>query len=174
MTLFVQHLSKYAAYHRDKRNVVTHFIGIPMIVAGVVILLSRPVFMPIDGVAISAALIVVAITALFYFKLDFRFGVAMSVFFAACLWLGQMLAVQTTAVWLSWGIGLFGVGWLFQFVGHRYEGKKPAFVDDIMGLAIGPIFVAAELAFKFGLRKEVQDAVEARVGPTFIRQPQVA
>ncbi|MBC7708920.1 MAG: DUF962 domain-containing protein [Rhizobacter sp.] len=174
MTLFVQHLSKYAAYHRDKRNVVTHFIGIPMIVVGVVILLSRPGFMAIRGMAISPALIVVAITALFYLKLDFRFGVAMSVFLAACLWLGQMLAVQSTAIWLSWGIGLFVVGWLFQFVGHYFEGKKPAFVDDIMGLAIGPIFVAAELAFEFGLRKEVQDAVEARVGPTFIRQSDVA
>ena len=174
MTLFVQHLSKYAAYHRDKRNVVTHFIGIPMIVVGVVILLSRPGFMDIRGMAISPALMVVAVTALFYLKLDFRFGVAMTVFLAVCLWLGQMLAVQSTVIWLSWGIGLFVVGWLFQFVGHYFEGKKPAFVDDVMGLAIGPIFVAAELAFELGLRKEVQDAVEARVGPTFIRQADIA
>ena len=174
MTTFVQHLSKYAAYHRDKRNVATHFVGIPMIVAGVTTLLSRPVLMHVDGVAIAPALIAVAITALFYLKLDIRFGIVMSVFLAACLWLGQMLAVQATAVWLSWGIGLFVVGWAFQFLGHYYEGKKPAFVDDIMGLAIGPIFVAAELAFELGLRKDVQDAVEARVGPTFIRQATVA
>ncbi len=174
MTTFVQHLSKYAAYHRDKRNVVTHYIGIPMIVAGVATLLSRPAFMHVDGVALTPALIVVAVTALFYLKLDIRFGIAMSLFLAACLWLGQLLAVQTTAVWLSCGVGLFVVGWVFQFVGHYFEGKKPAFVDDIMGLAIGPIFVAAELAFDLGLRKEVQDAVEARVGPTFIRQANVA
>ena len=174
MTTFVQHLSKYAAYHRDKRNVATHFVGIPMIVAGVATLLSRPVLMHVDGVAIAPALIAVAITALFYLKLDIRFGIVMSVFLATCLWLGQMLAVQATAVWLSWGIGLFVVGWAFQFLGHYYEGKKPAFVDDIMGLAIGPIFVAAELAFELGLRKDVQDAVEARVGPTFIRQATVA
>ncbi len=174
MQSFVQHLSKYAAYHRDKRNVATHYIGIPMIVAGVATLLSRPAFMHVDGAAISPALIVVAITALFYLALDIRFGVAMSVFLAACLWLGQMLAVQPTSIWLSWGIGLFVVGWVFQFVGHYYEGKKPAFVDDIVGLVIGPIFVAAELAFELGLRKDVQDAVEARVGPTFIRQAKVA
>ena len=174
MTPFVQHLSKYAAYHRDKRNVATHYVGIPMIVAGVAILLSRPVLMHVDGMAVSPALIVVAITALFYLKLDIRFGIAMSLFLAASLWLGQLLAVQTTLIWLSWGLGLFVVGWVFQFVGHYYEGKKPAFVDDIMGLAIGPIFVAAELAFEFGLRKDVQDAVEARVGPTFIRQADVA
>ena len=174
MTPFVRHLTKYAAYHRDKRNVTTHFIGIPMIVAGLIVVLSRPAFFYLDGVAISPALFAVLVTALFYLKLDIRFGVAMAAFFAACLWLGQLLAVQPTANWLSWGIGLFVLGWVFQFIGHYYEGKKPAFVDDIMGLAIGPIFVAAELAFVLGLRKDVQAAVEARVGPTFIRQTTVA
>ena len=173
MKSFVEHLSKYAAYHRDKRNVATHYVGVPMIVAGVATLLSRPAFMHVDGVAISPALVAVAIMAIFYLKLDIRFGILMSLFLVACLWLGQLLAVQVTATWLAWGIGLFVVGWVFQFIGHYYEGKKPAFVDDIMGLAIGPIFVAAELAFELGLRKDVRDAVEARVGPTFIRQAEV-
>ena len=81
-----------------------------------------------------------------------------------------MASVETTSTWLTWGVGLFVVGWIFQFVGHFYEGKKPAFVDDIMGLIIGPIFVAAEVAFLLGLRKDVQHAVEARVGPTIIRK----
>ncbi len=174
MKTFVQHLSKYAAYHRDKRNVATHYIGVPMIVAGVVTMLSRPAFMHIDGMAISPATIGVAITALFYLKLDIRFGIVMSVFLAACLWFGQLLAEQTTAIWLVWGIGVFVVGWVIQFIGHYFEGKKPAFLDDVLGLVIGPIFVAAELAFELGLRKDVQDAVEARVGPTFIRQTEVA
>jgi uncharacterized membrane protein YGL010W len=174
MKSFVDYLSQYAAYHRDKRNIATHFIGIPMIVAAVAILLSRPVFMHVDGVAISPALFVVLLTALFYLKLDVRFGIAMTLFLVACLWLGQWCAVQSTMNWLVAGIGLFVVGWVFQFVGHYYEGKKPAFVDDIMGLAIGPIFVAAELAFELGLRKDVEDAVVARVGPTHIRQMNTA
>ncbi len=174
MKSFVDYLSQYAAYHRDKRNIATHFVGIPMIVAAVVILLSRPAFMHADGVAISPALFAVALTALFYLKLDIRFGVAMTVFLLACLWLGQWFAAQSTMNWLVAGIGLFVVGWVFQFVGHYYEGKKPAFVDDIMGLAIGPIFVAAELAFELGLRKDVEDAVVARVGPTHVRQMKAA
>jgi len=174
MKSFVDYLSQYAAYHRDRRNIATHFVGIPMIVAAVTILLSRPVFMYADGVAISPALIVVVIMALFYLKLDVRFGIAMSVFLLCCLWLGQLLALQGTAVWVSWGVGLFVVGWVFQFVGHYYEGRKPAFVDDVMGLAIGPVFVAAELAFNIGLRRELQEAVEARVGPTLIRQTKAA
>ena len=174
MQTLVQHLSKYAAYHRDKRNVVTHYVGVPMIVAAVVASLSRPAFAHVGGVTLSPALIAVGISALFYLKLDIRFGIVMSVFLAACLWVGQLLAVAPTAIWLSWSIGVFVVGWVIQFIGHYYEGKKPAFLDDISGLIIGPIFVAAELAFELGLRKDVQDAVEARVGPTFIRQARVA
>ena len=174
MKTLVDHLSKYAGYHRDRRNIATHFIGIPMIVAAVAILLSRPAFMHIDGVAVSPALIVIVLSAIFYLMLDVRFGIVMTVFLLACLWLGQWLAVQSTTTWAAWGIGLFVVGWVFQFVGHYYEGKKPAFVDDLTGLIIGPLFVAAEAAFAMGLRKDVQHAVEARVGPTHIRQMKAA
>lgn len=32
MRTLTDHLRQYAAYHRDRRNIVTHFAGIPMIV----------------------------------------------------------------------------------------------------------------------------------------------
>ena len=59
---------------------------------------------------------------------------------------------------------------MIQFLGHYYEGRKPAFFDDVMGLLIGPLFVAAELGFALGLRKEVQAAVELRSGPVRRRE----
>ncbi|MDI9730509.1 DUF962 domain-containing protein, partial [Stutzerimonas stutzeri] len=52
-----------------------------------------------------------------------------------------------------------------QFVGHYFEGRKPAFVDDLSGLIIGPLFVAAELGLMLGLREPLRLAIEARVGP---------
>ncbi|TDQ39898.1 uncharacterized protein DUF962 [Thiopseudomonas denitrificans] len=42
MKTLEQQLAGYAAYHRDRRNILTHFVGIPMIVLAVAILLSRP------------------------------------------------------------------------------------------------------------------------------------
>jgi uncharacterized membrane protein YGL010W len=42
MSPLLDQLSRYAAYHRDRRNVLTHFVGIPMIVLGVAILLAGP------------------------------------------------------------------------------------------------------------------------------------
>ena len=70
--------------------------------------------------------------------------------------LALKIAHLELVVWLSLSIGIFVVGWVFQFVGHFYEKKKPAFTDDIIGLAIGPLFVLAELVFMLGFRKELE------------------
>lgn len=164
MKNLVEHLSQYAAYHRDSRNIVTHFIGIPMIVLAVAVLLSRP-GLHLAGLWCSPALVAVIASALFYLRLDRVLGVVMSVVLALCLWVGASLAQQTTLAWLSAGVGLFVVGWAIQFVGHYFEGRKPAFVDDLSGLIIGPLFVVAELAFLFGMLKPLQQAIESRVGP---------
>ena len=82
------------------------------------------------------------------------------------LWLAlsvsRELATLPTTAWLIFGIALFIIGWIFQFIGHYFEGKKPAFVDDIMGLAIGPLFVVTEIIFFLGLRKQLKNEVEKR------------
>ncbi len=174
MKTAVEHLTQYAAYHRDKRNIATHFIGIPMIVMGVVVLLSRVMFAQIGGVTISLGLVLSIFTALYYLKLDVSLGIALSAFLAVCVWVGQMIAPTSFVNWLAWGVGLFVAGWAFQFVGHFYEQKKPAFVDDLMGLIIGPFFVTAEVAFLLGMRKSLQERIESVVGPTLIRAPKTA
>ena len=49
--------------------------------------------------------------------------------------------------------GLFVMGWVMQFVGHAFEGRKPAFFDDVRSLLTGPVFGAAEMAVGLGLRR---------------------
>lgn len=168
MRTLTDHLAQYAAYHRDRRNIATHFIGIPMIVLAVVMLLSRPSFL-LYGFALTPAVIVVIAAGIFYLLLDLRFGVAMAVQNALFIWIGHVVAQGSTGAWLATGIGLFVVGWIIQFVGHYWEGRKPAFVDDIAGLIVGPLFVVAEAAFLLGLRDDVRREVEKRAGPTHVR-----
>lgn len=163
MKTLVDQLSQYATYHRDRRNILTHFIGVPMIVASLCVLLSRPVLVTGMPWSTPGALISAAIT-LYYLRLDWRYGAVLGAYLFACLSGAQSLADYSTAAWLGIGVGLFVVGWIIQFIGHYFEGRKPAFVDDMIGLLIGPLFVTAEAGFLLGLRKDVEDEVNARAG----------
>ncbi|WP_350643809.1 Mpo1-like protein, partial [Psychrobacter sp. HY3-MNA-CIBAN-0198] len=51
-------------------------------------------------------------------------------------------------------ISIFIIGWVIQFIGHKYEKAKPAFMDDLNQLLIGPFFLMAELYFILGLEKD--------------------
>ncbi|MBC3925604.1 DUF962 domain-containing protein [Pseudomonas lurida] len=168
MKSLVDHLSQYAAYHRDPRNIASHFIGIPLIVVAVAVLLSRPEW-ALGSLWVSPAVIVALLTAWFYLRLERALGALMSVLMGLSVWAGHALAAQSTLVWLGSGIGMFVVGWVIQFVGHYYEGRKPAFVDDVSGLIVGPLFVVAELAFLLGLRQGLKQQIEQRSGPVAVR-----
>ena len=164
MKSLVDHLSQYAAYHRDPRNIASHFVGIPLIVVAVAVLLSRPEW-AIGSLWISPAVLLALFSAWFYLRLELALGLLMTLLMGLSVWAGHALAAQSTLVWLSSGIGMFVVGWVIQFVGHYYEGKKPAFVDDVSGLIVGPLFVVAELAFLVGLRGDLKQQIEERSGP---------
>lgn len=164
MKSLVDHLSQYAAYHRDPRNIASHFVGIPLIVVAVAVLLSRPEW-AVGSLWISPAVVLALLSAWFYLRLELALGVLMTLLMGLSVWAGHALAAQSTLVWLSSGIGLFVVGWVIQFVGHYYEGRKPAFVDDVSGLIVGPLFVVAELAFVLGLRHDLKEQIEQRSGP---------
>ncbi len=137
---------------------MTHLVGIPLIVLAAATLLSRPAV----GV-VSPAVLVWAVLAVYYFRLDLRFGLLMTVLLGLCVWAGAVFAAQGTGVWLAAGLGMFVAGWVVQFVGHYFEGGKPAFLDDVMGLAIGPLFIVAELCFWAGWRGDVRRAVKSRL-----------
>ena len=162
MKTIVEHLAQYAAYHRNRKNVATHLIGIPMIVVGILTLLSRPV-LPMEFMIITPASIAVFLSIIFYVRLDIPLGLLMTALLWFALAAGRYFAAMPTELWLSWAIGLFVVGWIFQFIGHYFEGRKPAFVDDIMGLAVGPLFVVTEVVFMLGLRKELKADVERQL-----------
>jgi uncharacterized membrane protein YGL010W len=167
MKTLVDQLAQYACHHRDPRNILTHYVGVPMIMLAVVVLLSRAQLaeLAIAGIPCSLALLAASAATVYYCALDWRYGLVMALVLLAMLALAAPTVALPASSWLAWGLGLFGVGWVIQFVGHYYEGRKPAFLDDVLGLAIGPLFVLAELGFALGLRRQVQAQIEGRSGP---------
>ena len=164
MKTLLDQLSSYADYHRSERNIITHLIGVPMIVLALMVLLSRPAWV-VNDLALSPAVFIVVVLLLYYLRLHIAMGLIMSALLVSGLFLSAWVATLDDAIWLASGVGGFLLGWVIQFVGHYFEGRKPAFFDDVMGLAIGPLFVLAEVLFKLGLFSELAQEVENRSGP---------
>ncbi len=118
MRTLVDQLAQYAAYHRDARNIATHLVGIPMIVVAVTVLLSRPTFGAWGAFALTPAALVALAAALFYLRLDLRFGVAMAALLALSLWAGRGHSPHPTGHRGRPGVGLFLVGWVLPVVGE--------------------------------------------------------
>jgi uncharacterized membrane protein YGL010W len=165
-----ENLTQYAAYHRDRRNIATHLAGIPMIVFAAILSLQAA-WVPLGPVAVTLAAIVSLVACLYYFHLDWAFGIAMAVvLFAMCAVASEIAARFSLGALLALAAAIFVAGWGLQFLGHRCEGMKPAFYDDMMQLAIGPLFVCAEVFFLLGAKAELRRHIEERVGPTVARR----
>ena len=170
MKTLEENLTQYAAYHRDRRNIATHFVGVPMIVFAIVLALAT-VSIPLGAMAMTLAALVSIATCIYYFRLDWAFGLTMAlVLFAMCAAASEMTARMSTPAVLGWAAAIFVVGWALQFLGHKFEGMKPAFFDDVMQLIIGPLFVCAEVFFLLGARPGLRRYIEERVGPTVARR----
>ena len=152
-------MSVYAAYHQDGRNKATHFIGVPAIIVGIQIPLA---WVSVGG-DVTLAHVVTAIVLAYYFLLDVPLAIAMTVVFGLLLYAAlQICAMGATASWIGFGICFVG-GWIVQFVGHVFEGKRPALVDNIFQIFMAPIFLVAEVFFALGFKRDVLQKMEARL-----------
>jgi uncharacterized membrane protein YGL010W len=164
---------QYAHYHRDKRNIVTHLVGIPLIVLSIGMLLSL-VSWNIAGYAVSLAALLWVLSTLWYLtRGNLLLGVATSLVNGVLIALahtpeaatGWGLSALYDAAWFP-GLAVFVIGWIIQFVGHIFEGRKPAFVDDVVGLMVGPMFVVGEALMMAGMLRSMHSLIEAQAGAT--------
>ena len=129
-----------------------------------ILCLTARVGIDIGNFKLTLAIVLIVASTIYYLLLDKVFGLLMLVILVAVYPLANQIAQLSLGQWLAASIGFFVVGWVFQFVGHYFEKKKPAFVDDVIGLAIGPLFVLAEFVFMLGFRKPLHARIlqEAR------------
>lgn len=167
-------LTQYARYHRDPRNIATHFVGIPLIVFAIGVLLARIRF-EVAGLNLGAELVVWVLAALWYLRQGLNLVTLVTIgATGALVALAQPFGQATLSTWLLVGVGTFVVGWVFQFVGHHWEGRKPAFVDDVRGLLVGPMFVVAEVWFATGGGRPLHDHIVREAGPVTRQTPRTA
>lgn len=161
MKTLEEQMAVYAAYHQDPRNRATHFIGVPTIILALFIPLAWLRF-DAGGVEINGAMLFAAMVLAYYFVLDVPLALAMTVLVAALIWLGELIAGQGSAAGWAWFGALFVGGWILQLVGHVFEGRKPALVDNLFQIFVAPVFLCAELFFALGYKPGLHDAVQKR------------
>jgi uncharacterized membrane protein YGL010W len=154
-------MSFYAAYHQDSRNKLSHFIGVPAIIFGLFIALGW-LRVEVAGVTITAAMLLAAVVLVWYFLLDVPLALAMLVVNALLLYLADLVAVQPIKAGAVWFLVFFGGGWVIQLIGHVFEGRKPALVDNFFQIFVAPIFLAAEVFFALGYKPRLHEAVQKR------------
>ena len=160
----VEQLSTYKSVHLNRKNIQTHFVGVPMIIWAIALLLAsfsfevESTFMGntfgIGHLNFTLAGIFSFGVLIYYLILSFPLGIL------AFMLLGPLVLSVHYAVEMEnhivIAISVFIIGWIIQFIGHHYEKAKPAFVDDINQLLIGPLFIIAEIYFLLG-KGEVLD-----------------
>jgi uncharacterized membrane protein YGL010W len=161
-------LVQYARYHRDRRNIGTHMFGVPLIVFAIGVLLGRVSF-EVGGTGLTLGWVAFGLAAAWYLSRDLVLGLATSAAVGFLVALAHLVTGAPFGQWLAWGLGSFVLGWIIQFVGHYYEGRKPAFVDDLIGLMVGPMFLTAEVMFSLGWNRRLLDQITDIAGPTHIR-----
>ncbi len=126
--------AEYGAFHKDRRNIICHEVGIPLIVLGLFALLELVKIGPID-----AAVVVAVLVLIYYVRLSPPLSLAALIAFALFYWIGRYVA------W-PYALTAFIVGWGLQFLGHYYEGRKPAFMTNIVHLLTGPLWICWTVA----------------------------
>lgn len=143
MRTLQQWFDEYAVSHQHTTNKKIHYICVPSIffsIVGLFMCIPSSVlsflYFPILSNWAFVALLAVLI---FYWRLSFNMFVKMAIFSALCL-VGSYFLGQSVPL-LQVSIGIFVVAWIGQFYGHKLEGKKPSFLEDIQFLLIGPAWV---------------------------------
>jgi uncharacterized membrane protein YGL010W len=157
-------LDEYAVSHQNPTNKLIHYICVPLIMISVLGLFWS---IPVHGLLPAAALpsqagesisllnvatVFMVGALLFYIQLSPMLALGM-VFEAAAMiafvyWLDY---ANFAPVWLL-SILIFVVSWIFQFIGHNIEGKKPSFFKDVQFLLIGPIWILGYVYRQLGIR----------------------
>ncbi len=124
--------TEYAGYHTDRRNRACHAVGIPLILLGTMGILHLVAIGPID-----LAIVAGVATLLYYVFIDPRGALISTVLFAI---------IYEIAIRVPWQIALAAlvIGWVFQLIGHRFEGTKPKFMENLVYLLIGPLYFFEE------------------------------
>jgi len=129
--------ARYAESHQHPANI--HWVCVPLITWSVLALIWA--WSPV------AAYVFIGTALIFYLWLSPAIAVGMLGVTAVLVYPMTLLGphVLTTA------IVVFVVAWIGQFIGHKIEGRKPSFFEDLKFLLVGPAWLLSFVYRRLGI-----------------------
>ena len=151
MRTYNQWMDEYGVSHQNHTNQLIHKICVPLImltVVGFLWCLPTPaIFSSVPY--LNWATIFVAACLCFYLTLNLVQFLGMIIqTFIMCFICHKL---DQAGILLPFCIIVFVLAWLGQFWGHKIEGKKPSFLQDLAFLLIGPLWVTRFFYRKIGI-----------------------
>jgi uncharacterized membrane protein YGL010W len=153
MRTFDQWMAEYGVSHNHHTNKLIHKICVPLIMFSVIGLFwSIPTPEAFQQVSpfLNWATLFVAGCLVFYITLSRLMFISMLVMTGAMILVSHQLFIAGTLLQIS--IGIFVLAWIAQFYGHKLEGKKPSFLQDLTFLLIGPLWVMRSFYARMGIK----------------------
>lgn len=136
-------LAEYGKSHRNALNEKIHFVCVPAINFSILAFLSALPNLPFfgDGLFGNWGILAGIGSLLFYLRIGISSFILMALTLSMMglfIYLWSLVGGHLT----SYSVGIFVIAWIGQFYGHKVEGIKPAFFQDLVFLLIGPLWVA--------------------------------
>lgn len=147
----------YGESHKNRTNKLIHWVCIPLITLSTLGLLQW-IPDPFGDAPLAHWGTAFAIVAqLFYLRMSWRLSLGMVTVSAVLLATNHAI----TAAGLHIGVvsaAIFFVAWVGQFIGHKIEGKKPSFFQDLQFLLVGPAWLVQAVYRRVGIPVSPQGA----------------
>ena len=143
---------EYAKYHKNKTNKIIHWICIPLIMFSLLGLLSLMTLFTYNSVAISALWFFIIFAIGYYIKLSKSLPLGMTIISICFIYFIELINQNFINQKFEIFLGIFIISWIGQFIGHKIEGKKPAFVKDLQFLLIGPLWLLSYIYEKLDIK----------------------
>ena len=148
-------LDAYAESHQNPTNKKIHWVCVPLIMLTLLGLLSLiKIPLSIANMPINLSHILLVVALLFYLRLSVSISFGMIIISFITLFIINRLEIIFPDInqLLYLYISIFVLSWIGQFIGHKIEGKKPSFFEDIQFLLIGPAWLLSFIYNKMGIK----------------------
>ena len=137
-------LNAYGESHQNITNKKIHWICVPLIMLSLLGLLwaiKLPFISSSEYSNLTIALIFMV--SIYYFRLSSSMGIGMLLISFIMIFVIRLIDQYDYT--FNPYIIIFILSWIGQFIGHKIEGKKPSFFEDLQFLLIGPLWLLSQL-----------------------------